>query len=324
MKRNFALASLIILFALAALYLAIGYFVYDKLSKVTAGGGENSKNIPTDFENTVDEWSSFDVTPYLMPDFEIVRFPSRQQGLNLSGWFVASEPDAPVVILTHGLNGCKCSPKILTVAGMLHRNGFNVLMYDTRDHGESDIEDGRAAVGNEEYQDLLGAWDWLVEEKHFGPNHIGVFGESLGAGTTLIAFGQEPRLTAAFVDSPYSDLPQVIDEELTRNNYPLFLVPGGIFMAKVIAGDNLTAFSPKDAIINDAGRPIYIVHGTNDTRINVHHTRQLAELASQVGANVTVWMPEGIGHVEALFSVPNEYEQRLVTFFNESLQGQAD
>jgi uncharacterized protein len=193
-----------------------------------------------------------------------------------------------------------------------------------RDHGESDIEDGRAAIGNEEYQDLLGAWDWLVNEKHFDPNRIGVFGESLGAGTTLIAFGQEPRLAAAFVDSPYSDLPQIIDEELARNNYPAFLAAGGILMARLVAGDNLTAFSPKDAIINDAGRPIYIVHGTGDKRIDVHHMRQLTELASQLGSNVTVWIPEGVGHVEAEFAEPDEYEQRLVTFFIDSLSGQQE
>lgn len=324
MKKKFVLPVVIVLLALALLYMAVSYFVYDKLSKVTAGGGENSENIPSSFVMTVDKWSSFDVSPYFMPDFETVHFLSRQQGINIAAWFVPTEPTAPVIILTHGLNGCKCSPRILTTAGMLHRNGFNVLMYDMRDHGESEVEDGRSAVGNEEYQDLLGAWDWLVNEKRFDPKRIGAFGESLGAGTTLIAFGQEPRLAAAFVDSPYADLPQIINEELARNNYPLFLAPGGIFMARLVAGDNLTAYGPKDAITNDVGRPIYIVHGTGDTRISVHHTRELAKLASQLGANVTVWIPEEVGHVEAMFAKPDEYEQRLVTFFSESLGGQQE
>ncbi|MEO5886272.1 MAG: alpha/beta fold hydrolase, partial [Anaerolineales bacterium] len=292
---------------------------YDKLSKVTSGGGENSQNTPSSFIMNIEEWPVFEVVPYFMPDFETVHFPSRQTGINLTGWFIAGQADAPTIILTHGLNSCKCDPRVLTVAGMLHRNGFNVLMYDMREHGESDIEDGRAAIGNEEYQDLLGAWDWLVDQKQFSPDHIGVYGQSLGAGTTLIAFGQEPRVAAAFVDSPYSDLPQIINEELARNNYPSFLAPGGIFMARMITGDNLTAFSPKDAVNNNAGRPIYMVHGTGDTRINVHHTRQLAELAAQTGANVTVWMPEGVGHVEAEFAFPDEYERRLVTFFLNSL-----
>ena len=320
MKKKLALTSAITLLVIVIVYTVTSYFMYDKLSKVTAGGGKDAQNTPSSFKmTTIEEWLSFDVSPYFVPNYETVHFLSRQRGINLASWYIPGEPNAPVIILTHGINSCKCNPRVLTVAGMLHRNGFNVLIYDMREHGESDIEDGRAAIGNEEYQDLLGAWDWLMDEKQFAPNRIGVYGQSLGAGTTLIAFGQEPRLAAAFVDSPYSDLPQIIDEELARNNYPAFLAPGGIFMARVIAGDNLTAFSPKDAINNDAGRPIYIVHGTGDTRIDVHHTHQLAELAAQTGANVTVWIPEGVGHVEAEFAFPDEYEQRLVTFFLESL-----
>ena len=92
-------------------------------------------------------------------------------------------------------------------------------------------------------------------------------------------------------------------------------------MARVIAGDDLTAFSQKNAITSDAGRPIYTVHGTGDTRIDVHHTRQLAELATQTGANITAWIPEDVGHVEAEFAFPEEYERSLVTFFLDSLSG---
>jgi dipeptidyl aminopeptidase/acylaminoacyl peptidase len=319
MKKIIVRGSAITLISLGAIYLVVCYVVYDKLSKVTPGGGVDAQNTPASFKMTVDEWPNFNVSPYFIADYEKVRFPSRQAGLNLAGWYIPGDPGSPVVILTHGLNGCKCSPRILTIAGMLHRNGFNVLLYDMREHGESDIEDGRAAIGNEEYQDLLGAWDWLVNEKNYEPKRIGVFGESLGAGTTLIAFGQEPRIAAAFVDSPYSDLPEIINEELARNNYPTFLEPGAIFVARVVAGDNLVAFSPKDAITRDAGRPIFIVHGTADERINVHHTRQLAELATQTGANVTVWIPEGVGHVMAEFALPDEYELRLVTFFRDAL-----
>jgi hypothetical protein len=55
------------------------------------------------------------------------------------------------------------------------------------------------------------------------------------------------------VDPPYSDLPEIINEELTRNNYPTQLEPGAILVARLVAGDNLVAFSPKDAITNEAG-----------------------------------------------------------------------
>ncbi len=319
MNKKFVRWLVVFLVVLAVAYVGIGYVVYDKLSKVTPHGGVDVNNTPANFKMTLEEYTDFDTSAYFMPEYEDVHFPSRQAGLNLAAWYIPGEPDAPAVIITHGLNGCKCSTRPLTVAGMLHRHGFNVLVYDMREHGESDIEDGRAAIGNEEYQDLLGAWDWMIAEKGFAPERIGVWGGSLGAGTTLIAFGQETRIQAAFVDSPYSDLPVIINEELQRNNYPTFLQPAAIIAARLAAGDNLVAFSPQDAITNANGRPIFIVHGTDDERINVHHTRDLATLAEQEGADVTIWLPEGVTHVMAEFALPEEYERRLVAFFEEAL-----
>jgi uncharacterized protein len=319
MKKRIGILSAVVIGVLLAAYLGISYVVYDKLSRVTPGGGDNAKNTPGAFVNTYEEFAGFSESPFLMPQYENVRIPSRQPGISLAGWYVPGKPDAPVIILTHGINGCKCDPNVLTVAGMLHRNGFNVLLYDLRNHGQSDIDNGRTAIGNKEYLDVLGAWDWVMTQKHFAPNKIGLYGESLGAGTTLIAFGEEPRVAATFVDSPYADLKQIMNEELARNHYPTNLADGAFLAAKVVSGDDLLAHSPQEAIRNDAGRPIYIVHGTGDQRINVHHTQQLANLGLQDDANVTVWMPEGVGHVAAEFDLTSEYEKRLVAFFNQSL-----
>ena len=53
-------------------------------------------------------------------------------------------------MVTHGLSSCKCEGAILVAAGMLHRAGFNVLLYDLRNHGQSDSDGGRTAMGNKE------------------------------------------------------------------------------------------------------------------------------------------------------------------------------
>ncbi len=319
MKKRLVILSASLLFVLAVAYFGISYVVYDKLSRVTPGGGDNAANNPASFAMTYPEWAGFDVQQFWMPNYDTVRIPSRQPGITLAGWYVPGDAGAPAVVVTHGISGCKCDPNVLTVAGMLHRHGFNVLLYDLRNHGQSDIDNGRTAVGNKEYLDVLGAWDWLIAEKHFRPDQVGLYAESLGAGTNLIAFGEEPRVPALFVDSPYADLHEILDEELARNNYPTILVDGAVLVAKVISGDDLLGHSPQEAIRNDNGRPIYIVHGTGDKRISVHHTQQLAALAKETGANVTVWMPQGVPHVAAEFDYTQEYEQRLVDFFSKAL-----
>ena len=308
---------------LVTAYLGVGYVIYDQLSDISERCQlPLESNTPAQFGDTSSggSWSDFDFSPYFMPNYETVRFPSRDAEIEVAGWYVEAAPDAPAVILVHGLGSCKNSHTVLTPAGMLFHAGFNVLMIDVRDAGESSFEDGRSAIGNEEYQEVLGAWDWLVETRGIAPERIGLVGESLGAATSLIAFSQEERLAAVFVDSPFDNLPQIIDEELERNNYPTFLRYGGVLMARLASGDNLLAHNPYEAIERANGRPIYVLHGTADTRIGIHHSYQLRDRARQVGADATFWFPEGVGHVEAARTHTEIYETALVEFFSEALE----
>jgi dipeptidyl aminopeptidase/acylaminoacyl peptidase len=320
MKKNslFLISTVLIISALG--YLGSGYLVYDRLSKVGPIDAKTLLNTPTSFKVTYPEYASFDTTPYLMTSYVVVNFPSRQANINLMGWYIEVDPSAPVVIVTHGLGDSKKDANVLVPAGMLAHNGFNVLMYDLRNHGESDHDNGRTSIGNKEYQDVLGAWDWLTKVKGYSSARIGLYGVSLGGGTTLMAFGEESRVAAAFVDSPFADLSQIMNAELIRNRYPTILIPAAILMARIASGDDLLAHSPKEAIYNDNGRPLYIVHGTGDKRISVNQTRELAALAQQNGANVTTWIPEGVGHVDSVFVYPDEYEKRLVGFFKMALK----
>jgi dipeptidyl aminopeptidase/acylaminoacyl peptidase len=303
-------------------YLAVSYILYDELTNIEDGCQNHPPNRPDNFTDRSNSWrEDFDYAAYFMPDYEAVRFPSREEEINIAGWYVETAPDAPAVIIVHGLGSCKNNHTVLVPAGMLAKADFNVLMLDMRDVNESDYEDGRFAVGNEEYLDVLGGWDWLVNEKGIPPNRIGMVGNSLGAATVLIAFSQEPQVTAVFVDSPFDNLPQIIDEELDRNNYPHFLTPGGILMARLVAGDNVVAHNPYEAIERANGRSLYVVHGTVDSRISVQHSYQLQERSQTLRANVTFWFPEGIEHVDAASAATAEYEARLVSFFRENLNG---
>ncbi|HLO35912.1 MAG TPA: alpha/beta fold hydrolase, partial [Candidatus Deferrimicrobium sp.] len=108
-----------------------------------------------------------------------------------------------MVILVHGYNACRRDWTVLLPAGMLHQAGFGVVVPDLRNHGDSDIDDGRWAGGAKEYRDVLGAFDWL--RAHGVPGErIGIFGASLGAATATIATGEEPGVAALWADSSYA------------------------------------------------------------------------------------------------------------------------
>lgn len=329
-------ALLLVLALLAAAYLVAGYMVYDGLSAVSPGGGIYASNTPSSFTVRWKGWEGFDTAPYLLPEREEVRFPSRDAApgklaegrgrsaadVEVAGWYVEKGKGTPAVVLVHGLGSNRRSHEVLIPAGMLWRAGFSVLLVDLREHGESDVADGRTALGNDEYLDVLGAWDWLVEKQGADPSRIGLFGASVGAATVIIALGQEPRVAAAFADSPFSDPGTVIREELGRNGYPAFLAPAGTIMARVVSGVDLLAHSPQNEIaaMADLGdRALFLTHGLADGRVGAHHGRRLVSVAEGKGVKVDSWFVPGADHLEAMLMHPDEYRRRLVGFFREAL-----
>jgi len=308
---------------LVVAYFGAGYAIYDKLGNVTGSCDEHQANRPNSFALHADWPADFDVTPYFMSPYEPVTFPSRQPGFEVAGWWIpnkAADPAAPAVIVLDGLGGCKNSISALVPAGMLWRNGFNVLVIDVRDTGESTFDDLRSTIGNDEYHDVLGAWDWLVNEKDFAPASVGIFANSLGGAMANYAFGEEPRMAALFLHATFGDLQQIIKAELTRNGFPTFLSFPTLAMGSLVTGENLFTRSPLETIRAAAGRPVYIIHSRADTRIDSTQSELLAAAAQAAGVKVTTWFPENGEHMQIPAAYPQEFEQRLVGFFSENLK----
>ena len=323
MRRKWLIAVILVIVVLVPIggYLAAGAVVYNTLTRVNP----NCNARPDDLDNTPEAFdlpNDVDASAYLMPEYETVAIPSRDASITVAAWYVpaAEAPEtAPAVVLVHGLNSCRQAPSVLLPGGILHHAGFNVLMMDMRDHGASTVEDGRYAVGTEEYRDVLGAWDWLIAEKGIPAERIGLFGVSLGAATMLIATSSEPQVAAVWEDSSFADIQVALDAELARNGYPQFLAPAGLFMGKLLSGDDVTSMSPLQAVQNIGPRPLFITHGTADTRLSVQYAYDLAAAANAVGNPVEPWIIEGADHVQGMFLVTDDYAARLIAFFVEHL-----
>ncbi len=215
----------------AAGYLGAVVIVYDTMSRVdTDCGGRFSGNTPaawsTEGASAQSAAPAFDPNPLFVAEYRDVRFPSRDLGIELHGWWLPTQDgfEAPTVVAIHGRGSCVRDPEILAPAGMLHRHGYGVLLVDLRDHGASTVEDGRYAGGTEEYRDVQGAVDWLVGQGA-EPGRIGVLGTSMGAATAVIAAGQDSRIAAVWEDTSYADIETRVSEELEQEGYPTLLAP---------------------------------------------------------------------------------------------------
>ena len=259
-----------------------------------------------------------DAAPYRFPAEE-VRIPSRTAGISLGGWWAApKKPETRVVVVVHGKLSCRHDPAVLLPAGMLHKAGFGVLMIDLRNHGTSDRDNGHWAGGTDEWQDVLGGFDWL-RARGIPAASIGLAGYSMGAGASVYALGHEPTAAAAWLDSPYADI--VSMSMKVAGPLKGVLVPGAMVMGQVLGGDPLLGETPEEVFRTRlAGRPVAIVHGDADQTIPVEQGERLAVAAGVGGTEVTPWIVAGAGHIESAFLQTAEYERRMAAFFKASLK----
>ena len=329
-------------------YYFAGSMVYNEVAKTnTDCWGNFDQNTPTQFAplrnevplNESDDSENItsnimdNLSQYWWPDYQHATIEVEGENLFLSAWYYNQSETAPWVIFTHGIRGCKSGGELLIPSGMLLDAGFNVIVYDLRDHGESSIDDNRVSGGQDEWQDVVAVFDWLIEEKKADPDKIGLFGTSMGAGTSAIAFSKDDRMQAIWLDSGYADMGDIVVEELEFQGFPTFLGPAGIFAGKIIAGQNLIEHYPLDAATKIDDRYMYVVHGNQDERVRVHHGEKMCNEALKHGDEdkIECWIIDSLirfdvgrgiesdGHHTMMFTHTDEYETRLVGFFTESL-----
>lgn len=256
-----------------------------------------------------------DTTVYRFADFRDVSFPARDDPVTIRAWYAPGRAGTanPLVIVVHGIDSCRADPVVMLPAAMLHRAGFGVLQLDLRNHGTSEVVDGRSTLGTAEARDVLGALDWLVARGH-DPARIALYGSSLGGATATIAFGLEPRVAALWADATWADTNVLLHELAVASGYPALIADAARATARV-TGSEFALRDPVDAMAARAGRPVALSIGTTDDRIALHHVRDLAAAASREGPEVVPWILPGVGHSEAVLFAPALFEARLVAFY---------
>lgn len=242
-----------------------------------------------------------------------VQFTSRD-GLTLGGWWIqAAGTPRGTVIMCPGQNGSM--DKDVSQAVPLFRAGFNVLMFDFRAHGRSEGE--MVTIGALEQADLFGALDH-VESVH-GVHRVGVLGFSMGAGVALMAAAQDQRIAALVVDGAYPRLVGIIAAYMRRRGFPGLMARGVAWLALIIGslrtGYQLYHANPA-ALVARITVPVLLIHGDQDSFVS---PREIEALAACMPGPAEVWRVADAGHREAFKRHPDEYNRRIVAWFEKHL-----
>jgi putative phosphoribosyl transferase len=133
-----------------------------------------------------------------------------------------------VVLFAHGSGSSRHSPRNRFVAGALREVGLATLLIDllTAEEEVVDAETGhlRFDIGLLA-QRLVGATDWLRQERATAAPAVGYFGASTGAAAALVAAAERPDVIGAVVSR--GGRPDLAGEALGRVRAPTLLVVGG-------------------------------------------------------------------------------------------------
>ena len=254
-------------------------------------------------------------------DYELVEFPSRLDDVTLTGWYIPASDPLATIIISHGINGNRADTGIglLEIARDMGEHGFSTLLLDLRGHGESGGT--QVSGGYFERYDVLGAFDFLMD-RGVPPENVGLQGYSMGGGIVLLAAGEEPRIQAVVADSPFSNVADLLVEEVkSRTNAPGWavpaLVPGITLAADLFYGIEIGALTPIN-VVEGLDYPVLLIHGTADVRIPASHSQRMKEASTHPGTEL--WLLDGVEHVKSYRAGPEEYIDRVAAYFEERLK----
>jgi pimeloyl-ACP methyl ester carboxylesterase len=249
--------------------------------------------------------------------YEDITFQSRLDKLKLKGWFLPSKNENGMTIVVahgYGKNRMQDDVPVLELAKSLSQKGYNLVMFDFRNSGES--EGNLTSVGQYEKYDLLGAIDWAGKNTD---DKIVLLGYSMGAATALITAAEAPEVSAVIADSPFNNLKNYLSENLSvwsgLPKYPF--TPLIMMMIPTATGTDPEQVNPLKAIDEIYPRPVLFIHGKGDKSIPYKNSKSMAE---KYPGTFQLMLVDKADHVKSYSVDPAVYVAKVDGFLQSSLR----
>src|SRR5215207_7169626 len=239
--------------------------------------------------------------------YEDVTFKTSD-GLELEGWYVPSKNGAAVIAFP-GRNGPQKQTRVLA------RHGYGVLLFDRRGEGKSEGDPNSWGWGGG--KDVKAAIAYLKRRPDVDPGRIGGIGLSVGGEMMLETAAETDDLAAVVSEGAGArTMSEDLDQDMPRVEKVIGFPLTALKTASIAVFSNTPVPSNlKDLVGRTAPRPLLLIaapdsgHG-EDLNRGYHRA---------AGDSATLWEIPESKHVGGLAARPEEYERRVVGFFNEAL-----
>jgi uncharacterized protein len=262
-------------------------------------------------------------------------------GTRLYGEFWTQTRCAPTIIISHGFHFP--SMYFRSVAALEYAYGANILLFDYRGHGKSELLP--TTCGNAEVNDLLAAITVATSQPETMGNHVYIHGFSMGAAVALL-LPPHAAIAGIIADSSYARLDEMIRpiimqtlvQQISQWPDPARVVRpflpaltsltllGGQLLFRLRYRYPLVA-RPDQAIgnptIKQAARasrivpappPILLIHAENDPLIALHHAHRLVAAARSAGRVIQVYYTPCAIHCGSYEHDPSRYMALIQQF----------
>jgi hypothetical protein len=242
-------------------------------------------------------------------------------GYPLKGTFIPnSNPTGKTLIFLHGFTETR-------LVGLNYRYvylnaGFNLLLVDSRAHGDSGGDS--VTWGVYEKHDLDQWVDWIRQKYPSGI--VGVHGISMGAATALLHAGlneANKRVSFYIADSSYSDFETLLESQIRQhlrlpgNLPPQLLLPYANIVAYINSRFTFYQASPIRTVLN-VTTPVLFIHGEADRLVPASMSQELFQATK--GHRQIQLFPRA-DHVSSLYSDRSRY-RNVVQDFARSIEQQ--
>jgi len=225
-------------------------------------------------------------------------------GMTLRAWYLPPQNDV-VLILLPGLGGGRDG--MLREGAILAHHGYGLLMTEMRSCAHPA---GQTTLGYYEAKDLQEAVTWALAQP--GVEHVAVLGYSLGGITATLGAAEDERVEAVVAEGGFYDLAADITNAGGTNSLRETIMFQVILVCfRLETGVNAHDVSPISAIDRISPRPLLLIYGELETG-ETHPQEQLA----RAGEPKDLWIVPGAWHGGYLDVAAEEWEQRVVAFFD--------
>lgn len=236
---------------------------------------------------------------------------TTSDGLKLVGWYIPPTTDKAALVLVAGQDGSRKGNG--GIARLLIREGYGVLMYDSRGTGAS--AGHTVSMGCNEVKDVQAAFAYLAAQPEVDPTRIGLYGHSMGAGTVMRAMARIPQARVLIESSGFTSIETVMHDGTPALFSPMVNLQ--LWFGSQMTDCDLSAVRPIEDIAKISPRPILFLHGTADETI---HFQQAERLFAAAGEPKEFYAAEGAGHSNVYAINRPEYERRVLEFLNTYLR----